>query len=207
MSTAVKAGPKTSGVPFKPEMVRALRAGRKTMTRRLVKPQPTWEPVGYDHGHWACEDGEWSYLGRFRDGGHRPVCGPFRPPFGNVGDRIYVKEATYRDADGMARYVADDAAVMCELGPAPWTWKPSTLASMYMPRWAARDYRDVVGLRVERLNDISEADAVAEGVEADQGHGLTAFGKFSLLWDSINGSGSWYRNELVWVYSLSGMED
>jgi len=213
MSAVVK--PKTTGVPFKPEMVRALRAGRKTMTRRLVKPQPPeWiDEFGvFDSTPRGCVTGRGTCATRPREL-------HIKAPYGGVGDRIYVKEATYRDADGMARYVADGAAVMCEWGPVPWAWKPSTLASMFMPRWAARDYRSIVGLRIERLNEISEADAMAEGVKrlaaryVVPGSVPVAYAElthrdfFRDLWESINGRGSWDYNELVWVYSLSGTED
>lgn len=82
---------------------------------------------------------------------------------------------------------------------------------MFMPRWASRIELEITGVRVERLQYISEADALAEGVDFDPGEGGffyvpghggcsdTAVGSFRKLWNSINGPGAWYLNPWVWV--------
>lgn len=82
--------------------------------------------------------------------------------------------------------------------------------SIYMPRWASRITLEVTGVRVERLNDINQEDAIAEGVEAHDDDGVTYYGPlgrgvcdpivaYRSLWDSINGPGSWAANPWVWV--------
>src|SRR5690606_16958235 len=76
-------------------------------------------------------------------------------------------------------------------------WRPS----IHMPRWASRLVLEVTGVWVERLQAISEADALAEGIEADKYHGLdrAAARAYSELWEQINGPGSWDANPWVWV--------
>jgi hypothetical protein len=67
-----------------------------------------------------------------------------------------------------------------------------------MPRWASRITLEIVAVRVERLQDISEADAKAEGCEAVR-LGRTAKSNYCILWESINSPGSWEKNPWVWV--------
>jgi len=83
-----------------------------------------------------------------------------------------------------------------------------------MPRWASRLTLDITGVRVERLQDISEVDAIAEGVAAVSSGGVTLFtttgvncfqtakDAYAALWESINGPGSWDANPWVWVVSF-----
>lgn len=87
------------------------------------------------------------------------------------------------------------------------TWRPS----IHMPRWAARIERDIVGLRFERLHDISEADALAEGIH-ERGDGFRQFGEFvsmdavglfRTVWESIHGAGSWDANPMLLVYDFA----
>jgi hypothetical protein len=82
--------------------------------------------------------------------------------------------------------------------------------SMFMPRWASRITLDVTGVRVERLQDISAADALAEGITLHPDHHSrprdSRYGPVATykdLWDSINGPGSWAANPWVWVISFS----
>lgn len=91
-----------------------------------------------------------------------------------------------------------------------WRWRPS----IHMPRWASRILLEVTDVRVERLQDISEEQALAEGVRgepcdharqacADIGcWGDTAKGAFGFLWESLNGEGSWAENPWVWVVEI-----
>ena len=85
------------------------------------------------------------------------------------------------DADGM-------------MDESPWPWRPS----IFMPRWASRLSLTVTSVRVERVQEISEADARAEGV-TDDGLGGTAREMYARLWESINGAGSWAKGPWVWV--------
>ena len=86
-------------------------------------------------------------------------------------------------------------------------WTPS----IHMPRWASRILLEVTSVRVERLQDISEADAVAEGVDfaghTDEiMHDYSPDERFSMLWESINGAGSWNENPWVWVVEFRRVE-
>ena len=94
-----------------------------------------------------------------------------------------------------------------ESAPDTLHWKPS----IHMPRWASRITLEVTGVRVERLQDISEADAIAEGVTGVSSGGVTLFtttgvncfqaakDAYAALWELINGPGSWDANPWVWV--------
>lgn len=146
-----------------------------------------------------------------------------------VGDRIWWKE-TYAEtdsdggpcivypADGEVWYVGatDEKRIgtwqqlllaKCDANPHQYTKK----SSMFMPRWASRFQDVVTRVRVERVQEITEADAIAEGVQWNMAHrvwqipctdilGDTAVKAYAMLFDSINGAGAWKRNEWVWVY-------
>ncbi|MGP3273083.1 hypothetical protein ACTVPS_01715 [Serratia marcescens] len=211
-------------VIFNGEMVRAILDGRKTQTRRALnwKRQPYTEIAERDDGSlwpWA-EDGE-------RGGDIWFSC-----PFGEVGDRLWVRETwqgplvdeehldDYRaNADKFqtpefCEYAADGGArpEFCDLDDnARQGWRPS----IHMPRWASRITLEITAVRVERLNDISEEDAEAEGIDMEAlydsqdcydciaDHNMTGrptvTGAFKYLWESIYGVDSWNANPWVWV--------
>jgi hypothetical protein len=183
-------------------MVRALLAGTKTLTRRVVKlnngrvVNPFFKDEGKGEIHLNSANGE--------------VCEAVLCPYGKVGDRLWVRETWLSaEADGQyyVKYAADygeaEAAVM---GSCCGGWK----ASIHMPRAACRILLEVASVRVERLQDISEADAVAEGVEQLESGAWrdyryadlvqqTAKASFNTLWQSIKGFDSWAANPWVWV--------
>ncbi len=223
---------------FSAPMVRALLDGRKTQTRRVVKPQPpTTEAVrklaGIDYS-WISPD---------RPGieYHRPA-GPvwavrklmgvepeIRCPYGQPGDRLWVREAW------RATKVADElkpSQLAGGSGSPVWyeaqdlvPFHPSGFGklrpSMFMPRWASRITLEITRVQVERLENFSEADAMAEGIAtvvfrpvtgwplcngfmAGPDHGYTCLATSAVrayrgLWESINGPGSWDANPWVWV--------
>lgn len=214
---------------FNAPMARAILAGNKTQTRRIVKPQfahdavpaemcaetsEGWQTIGHS-GMWWCDA-----AGNAEDA--------IRCPFGIPGDRLWVREtcrAEERDngEDGV-RYFADKAWVPIENSPAAaerWIvlnsyrgQKSAAVPAIHMPRWASRTLLEVTDVRVERLQDISEADAIAEGIPAKEsdrpqicGNNLrldtcrpsTATEAYRMLWESINGAGSWAVNPWVWV--------
>ena len=193
---------------FSAPMVRAILAGRKTQTRLVVKPQPLpnlpFVGMKGDEARWAV------YLG-----GDVSVDSEVRCPYGGPGDELWVRE-TWRPGrhsrHAFYRATDDDGAVAK-------VWRPS----IHMPRWASRLTLRVTGVRVERLQAISEEDAVAEGVERvwrdvppAMGGGVeprrdyldeerwcaSASDSYRTLWESINGPGSWARNPWVWVVSF-----
>ena len=190
-STAVKERP----IIFSAPMVRAILGGRTTQTRRRVKPHPP-EWINELHGGelskrapYAIEDDEQRVFGwGFQDDHDRY----YKFPYGIIGDRLWVRETYAVCADCNIFYKADGE-------PFPWDgikWKPS----IYMPRRASRLTLEITDVRVERLKDISEKDAIAEGCQcAGVPASITNVGAFAKLWESISGEGSWSQNPWVWV--------
>lgn len=158
---------------FSTDMVRAILARKKTQTRRVVKPQ---------------------YLER----GSTPFHTAKKSPYGLPGDQLWVRETfvwegetKYTDISpiGNFYYKAD-----FESGDGPTKWKPS----IFMPREAARIILEITEIRVEKLHELSYADAKAEGVEYPH--------DFCKLWEKINGLESWMRNPWVWVITFKRIE-
>lgn len=200
---------------FSGPMVRALLDGRKTQTRRTVKPQPSPnidDLHGKDFRNRApyvlrCYETDAPYGFGFEDETTAWQC-----PYGQPGDRLWVKETsiiapkrfatpddTCRiDSDGDPRFVQYIASHP-NTEAAGW-YKLKKSPSIFMPRWAARITLEIVSVRVERLQDISEADAKAEGVS----HSCDRMDSdaFFELWESINGPGSWAKNYWVWVIAF-----
>jgi hypothetical protein len=201
---------------FTGAMVRALLEGRKTQTRRIVKnatgaffDHAAYEPVEIRHREWAFRDKSAKSLLTAAEGS--PV---FRCPYGTRGDQLWVKE-TFSHVDDfhgkpLTSYRATDA------NPLP-HWKPS----IFMPRLLSRILLEIVEVRVERLQDITEKDAIAEGIEREGaqlwknytllrqgfyhprgGQYLSAVNSYRTLWESINGPGSWERNPWVWALTF-----
>lgn len=215
--------PKERPILFSGAMVRAILAGTKTQTRREIKPQP--------HAHWMPEVGMYAPTMIDRTGEQFPgpeVYGASdefdgrKCPYGQPGDRLWVRESfqpifaagiEHNDTDwktgkGYAcKYPATDPIE--EWIDADDNITSRCKPSIHMPRWASRLTLEVVEVRVERLGQISEADAIAEGVTygpcRHEGHGescpatRTAQEAFKDLWWGINGGESWERNPWVWV--------
>jgi len=217
---------------FSAPMVQALLAGRKTQTRRALKPIP-WNKDG------NAVDINIAPTARYTQGADGGFFYAFDHPHGGpltahrarfaIGDRLWVKE-TWRTLqkwnDMKPRHVMDDPdKVDYSADGFPrnklWAWC-KTRVSIFMPRWASRLTLTVTDVRVERLQDCSEADAIAEGVRRifpegsrnDTGpyhftvpiqHGSlnerTAKATYELLWNVINGPGAWEANP--WVVAVS----
>ena len=187
---------------FSAPMVRALRAGRKTQTRRAVK-HPLLCTLSFivdcGDGWWGDEKGEVQA----------------RCPYGQPGDRLWTRETWARDDEDGALYYRADVGSGNEAddwernrldGVSRYRWRPS----IHIPRWASRNTLDVTKVRVERLQDISEADAMAEGIvrQPDDGFGLADSTfyhhtdpreSYWSLWQHINGPGSVEANPWTWV--------
>lgn len=187
---------------FSGPMVRAILAGSKTQTRRVVKGQPFGQELNPDE-----------ILLSFK-----------KLPYGGVGDRLWVKE-TWRAAKSLdklsplgigqaavnAGYRKPWAPIQYEANGARDNWERNfdgdktepgkVRVSIHMPRWASRITLEIVSVRVERLQEISHRDALAEGVEYDVSKlGGDPLARFQSLWDSINdkrGFG-WDKNPYVW---------
>lgn len=190
MSAAIKERPILSSG----EMVRAILSDRKTQTRRIVKPPPKVVHALY---HDASIDTERI----FPNGDQRIHC-----PYGVPGDLLWVRE-TWQEilnvkecSQGKSWDATSTKYVFAADGEKPFygKWRPS----IHMPRGASRINMEITSIDVERLQDISEADAVAEGchVGAGAGNWRNARHRFEELWDSINiKRAPWASNPYVWV--------
>lgn len=217
---------------FSAPMVRAILAGDKTQTRRVVKPQfapdavpaemcaetaEGWQTTGHS-GLWWCDA-----AGNADDA--------IRCPYGIPGDRLWVRETFYAFGRWETRFSAKkgrdewhfiDMTVECgkayayAADGAPHDFKKGNQRSsitpawwkrpaIHMPRAASRITPEIIGVRVEHLQDISEADARAEGTAGGHGaipgyqYNATPGEHYRWLWNSINGSVSWDANPWVWV--------
>lgn len=213
---------------FSGPMVRAILEGRKTVTRRIVKPQPhdfihafSFElhpfasstfngtpaegiAVSPERKVWVMED--WC----------KNVVGIYgRCKYGQPGDRLWVRE-TWRCRGGREyEYQKHQPSILyrCDAEVVDYctaVWRPS----IFMPRWASRITLEIESVRVERLHDITEEDAKAEGVSESMSCGYLDNGtsscsprcKFKNLWQSINGKGSWDLNPWVWMIQFKRLE-
>lgn len=164
---------------FSGAMVRAILEGRKTQTRRLVKPQPP--STARSKKPWcSVED-------------LLKAC-----PYGVAGDRLWVRE-TFANNGYELFYRADGVALPPRMPSGPAKWKPS----IFMPRAACRLVLEVTAVRVERLQEISGGDAWAEGV-SDGPRPSLAIACYRRLWDSLNAKRApWASNPWVWVLTFS----
>jgi hypothetical protein len=216
---------------FNAEMVQAILSGRKTQTRRIMRDQPEViqpeDECGVP-GYWIpCHAAKMMV----RNDMMKIAC-----PLGMRGDQLWVREA-FRMAKSLDRHSPNVVAELSLNAGYKKPWAPIQLEadgartgkwtgfdtppavtepgklrpSLHMPRWASRIDLLITSVRVERLNDINEEDAKAEGVAAlSHGfwkhyqpgwtqHQLSARGSFVTLWKSIYGDESWQANPWVWV--------
>jgi hypothetical protein len=188
---------------FSGPMVRAILEGRKTQTRRAIKTQPFYcdfmpNPVFPKNDQERAEQS-----GLIWPNAKEEILA--RCPYGMVGDRLWIRETF-----AWSGYAADHQEVLWradgghsedERGGA--RWRPS----IHMPRWASRITLEITDVRIERLSDISEQDAIAEGITEYKGgwtNGILGpfcdpILAFADLWESINGAGSIEQNPWVWV--------
>jgi hypothetical protein len=178
---------------FSGPMVRAILEGRKTQTRRIVKPQP---PKGYHIDTCQYNDTGWAFWVSANDHAGTCTCKNLRQPYGQPGDRLWVRE-TWAPAYRTYGYATKKAiAYRVDSDHDPHKWKPS----IHMPRWASRITLKVVGVRVERLQECTRGDAMAEGCPfPNMAIGSDPRKWYAELWNSINGMGSWEANPWVWV--------
>ncbi len=143
-------------------MVRATLAGAKTQTRRIIKPQPQ---MVTDKRIEPWQGDPTALLALLAESGRK--C-----PYGQAGDQIWVRETLSHHADNGHYYAATGMHVGplldYELEPSPSNGIPArTIPSIHMPRWASRILLEIVSVRVERLQDISDADILAEGIDTE----------------------------------------
>jgi hypothetical protein len=198
---------------FQTEMVKAILEGRKTQTRRDNKIANQWDPI------WqVSKESDQSWC--MRTGSQYSVP-YFKCPYGQPGDMLWVRETWGQP------YLEEDLANCKYLYKADWNainqvkqaivgerWKPS----IHMPKSASRIWLMIEDIRVERVQDINESDARAEGVayiksdkffhtgylnylkrDLDDPNYMLAMNSFASLWIMINGEESWNENPWVWV--------
>lgn len=192
---------KTSPLPFSPTMARAWYADIKTQTRRVIVPQP--EPgIVYVN---AAPGWIQPYVEDASAYGPPIAC-----PYGGPGDRTWIRETLVPNPAGWISYECD-GALADDGRPVVWPWKVRKIVPRYMPRWACRSYGEILAVRVEQVQDISEADARAEGVIPLQVHspqerrGADDYrGGFAVLWNEINAERGygWDANPWVWALTL-----
>lgn len=227
---------KDTGMIFQPESVRAIIEGNKTQTRRVIKPQPHKNVARFvrslARAGWLEEYDNGDPLGIFTGG--KPVTWtqtgkPYRCPYGDAGDHVWVREAwmpknwdsdkeymlagcpdaathpseTYLGSPTRAIYKASYNDAIGD----PGKWRNS----MYMPRWASRITLEITNVRVERLQEISGRDVLAEGI--DNGSSNPAMGvrwenmqrmAFEEQWNNLNAKRgySWESNPWCWCISF-----
>lgn len=216
-ATATKERP----ILFSGPMTRAILSGDKTQTRRIVKGAPI-NPGAYLLGLHA-PSGVW---GIHADVNHDEGVWRGKCPFGFPGHRLWVRETwatdlhNEQDSPSRIKELCEDAGYRVDPGhPAGPIWYQSDGAvrrwggiyvdvqgrwrpSIHMPRWASRITLEITNIRVERLQEISEEDAQAEGFRKAHLHGYlwtTAKSEFLDGWNRIHGPGSWELNPWVWV--------
>ena len=185
---------------FSASMVRAILEGSKTQTRRVIKPQP-WEE--YSAESIKCEHYAPCIVDKYGEMDAGPeIFGAYstdgewgvRCPYGQPGERLWVREAFYTEENAQTKAVWYRAENHREFYP---KWRPS----IHMPRWASRITLEITGVRVERLRDITNNDALDEGTPdlrtIENGWDMRRC--FQDLWEQINGVGSWGENPWVWV--------
>ena len=185
---------------FSTPMVQAIMKGQKTQTRRIVKGMAL---------DWLQPD---MFTPEFVVNPENNMC-----PYGKVGDMLWVREtwakvSTFPEPDCFGKYLYKS------MGDTPEKWMPS----IFMPKDACRIFLKLTDIRIERLHELSEADARAEGVAhvIDKitgycgydyiigGYNLmtTPYHGFRSLWKKINGEQSWNENPFVWVITFERAE-
>lgn len=198
-------------------MVRAIRERRKTQTRRVVIPQPESDVEYVRSGDdvpagefWLCAwDGD-------EHNGTELHHSTITSPYGLPGERMWVRETWYydkpRDAfceewfDPQAMYFRADGEFLAQIPACADLGDPRWRPSIHMPRWASRITLENTGVRVERVQDISESGAFEEGCTGD-GYSICADSfaiarqEFEQTWNTINAKRGygWDANPLVWV--------
>lgn len=194
---------------FSGPMVRALLAGTKTQTRRAFSPRmeklmraaAAMGEVSHFLDEGSMQPNDLDYV--------RSFC-----PYGQPGDRLWVRESHWwfkDECDHETGYyppalTADDVEYRADGESKRHGWRPS----IHMPRWASRILLEITGVRVERLQDVSEADCRAEGAHGGHGsipgygYSATPLEHFRHIW--VSTGGDWDANPWVWVVEFKRVQ-
>ena len=193
---------------FSAPMVRALLAGTKTQTRRAVKPPDLARDKVGGPELWTGFMG-WQSAAAVLADQSLSANKQTRCPYGMPGDLLWCRES-FSGPHHQERHpprdwhTLDPIHYWADGNPSEGDWtRPRP--GMFMPRWASRITLEVTEVRVERLQVISEADAIAEGVYTDPA--CPAYDGYRALWHQINGAGSWDANPWVWVVLFKVMRE
>ena len=187
--------------PFKAHLRAGIREDRKTMTRRVIE---------YDIANTIESGyGPSEHLYETRDGDVIPLIDLC--PYGATGEIRYLREPLAESNSG-AVYADDGAPVFYDGNQVEWRWKRARLPQIFLPKVYARTFVEVTGVRVERVQDISDDDAFAEGVLPNWtgprtgytvGNPAPSGAAFADLWDSINGKRGYGWEKNPWVFVIS----
>lgn len=217
---------KISPLPFSQRMIAALKLGRKTQTRRIAKWKPR-EPglnlgfSGLSLGYYSTGVPTSGWILRSRDGHmtwHDRTF-PLHCPHGRLGDRLWVREALRPSQSRIVTYVDDGCPAWKGTESVTWPWKVQVLYPRYMPKWACRFFLELTDVRLQRLHEIDELDALAEGFEGRVVHGTMHEGGkpprtgefidgeasdlFAEVWDQLNGDRGYTWESNPWVFALT----
>ena len=206
---------------FNAPMVKAILEGRKTQTRRIAKNLPVhlygvkcpygqpgdrlWVRENWKVGAWDENNGRIAI--DYCDGPDKRWRTDPSDTDGEKFEKLWIQISDELIKKGIQ--YGEDGRYKWNIGESPLNWKPS----IFMPRWASRINLEIVDVRVERLQDITEEDAIAEGVSfghiTDQATGeidCEATDAYEVLWESIYGHDSWDKNPWVWVVEFKRVE-
>jgi len=221
---------KETPIIFAEHKVHAALSGGGVQLRRVVAhrfPQ-LWEEPYYPTG--KVINNPTGKLGSWIEYRHRNQGDPDYPgvdasclapcPYGTIGDRLWVRESAFAvrntsDAVELAKYSADGSYVLCDYGEenrnvcAHWWYSKSRCPANHMPRWASRFLFEITDIRLERVQDISEEDAIAEGCDFSKSKAAIEAGwcekprrAFRRIWDLEQKTHNWDSNPWVWVFTL-----
>jgi len=217
---------------FTAPMVRALLDGSKTQTRRIIKPQPSGLPKLALHlakrgwPEWFTDN--WRQFCKYgHHGDHLWVreswrIGAWNENGGEIAVDYLADNYSRREwlqvpeADDFEKYWlqccddCDKAGIEAD-EEGQYHWEPGQSPcrirpSIFMPRWASRITLEIINVRVERLQDISKADCIAEGMQGLNDVHAGWHQSYAALWESINGPGSWDANPWVWVIEFKRVQ-
>lgn len=196
---------------FSTPMVKAILEGRKTQTRRIIK-MPSWG-VGWEYFE---TDGETARVASRNGCVAEILC-----PYGQKSDRLWVRETWRHAMSDTHRCFCYKADNKYQCGKdAPTDYQPDWKPSIHMPKIACRLYLEITDIKVQRLQDITEEEAIAEGIEVIEFDDETMYRNYSKfdiclrcpiasfcsLWQSINGVESWEENPWIWKIAFTTLE-
>ncbi len=200
---------KTRPLPFSIPMVRPTLDGTKTQTRRVAKihrgkdcPEEMWPHAINDIVEWREQDGRWFGLMGYRTLAFADC------PYGKPGDRLWVREPWKTEAavDHLPPRSLRSGAAIYYLADGEPARAGRYRHARFMCRWMSRIELEIVSVRLERLQEISDEDGRAEGCDHSSSEAAKAIGwcekprrAFRRVWEQINGADSWAANPLVWV--------